>query len=299
MDSPFIHAEELLRRHGRSFYLAARFLPHAACERATRLYAFCRLLDDIADAAGDPERAKQCLFELREDLKTSQQSLARIYASIELSNDLPAQALLLALAEDTGPRQIQNCDELIRYCYGVAGTVGLMMADILAASCDSALSHALDLGIAMQLVNISRDVQDDAERERIYVPAEWLPAKVGAAELREAPMLAWDAVQRTLQTAESYFDSGFQGLRFLPKDCQRGIWMAGRVYQEIGKEILRRGPRSLLRRTVVPRWRKIAIGLSCRLTPLKQAPFGPIFPTQHNGKLHHSMAGLFGTDLTR
>ena len=290
---------DLLARCGRSFHLAARFLPVAARDRAVRLYAFCRLLDDLADdgittsTEGDPA---QLLTALADTLATSPLPVAALYRSVGLRHDAAAQALIRALAADTHAVHLQTEAELLRYGYGVAGTVGLMMAEIMGADAADAQAHAIDLGIAMQLVNISRDVCEDAHRGRIYLPAAWLPAKTSAADLVRDPAAAWPAVLQALELAEAYFESGFRGLRYLPASCRRAIWIAGRVYREIGQELRRRGPTGLASRTVVPRWRKAWITTGCLLRRESQcAWYGREL---HRAELHLALQGCWGAHQT-
>jgi phytoene synthase len=287
-----IDAQQVLARHGRSFHLAARFLSTNARRRATGLYGFCRVLDDLADSDAEPERVTKELIVLRETLHQSDLPACKIYRSLNLLDDNPAKALLLALANDTGPRRTQSADELVRYAHGVAGTVGLMMAEILGSTSPLASPHALDLGIAMQLINISRDVREDARRSRIYLPQEWLPQDVTAASLKIDPLPAWPAVLKSIQLAEEYFVSGFIGLRYLPRESRRGIWLAGRVYREIGREILRLGPAGLLNRTVVPKWRRFALATLCMSSPF--TPFRNTAYGGHDPRLHQALDGLCG-----
>lgn len=288
-----INAEQVLAHHGRSFHLAARFLPTNVRDRATRLYAFCRVLDDLADSTADPDGTTAELLALRQDLQRSDQPACQIYRSLKLEDDEPAEALLLVLAHDTGPRHNDSADELVRYAHGVAGTVGLMMAEILGNASSGARPHALDLGIAMQLINISRDVREDARRSRIYLPHEWLPPGVTAETLALDPLPAWPAVQQSIRLAEDYFVSGFSGLCYLPLESQRGIWLAGRVYREIGQQILRLGPASLLTRTVVPKWRRYAVAAACLFSPFP--PFRKPMVGVHEARLHLALSGLCGS----
>ena len=296
MNPDLSDANQVLGRHGRSFHLAARFLPAQARDQATCLYAFCRELDDLADHSANPEMATTELLSLLGALHESDRPACRIYRSLRLVNDQPAEALLQTLAKDTGPGCIQSPDELVQYAHGVAGTVGLMMAEILGATSPSASPHALDLGIAMQLINIGRDVREDARRSRIYLPREWLPPGVTAKTLVIDPLPAWGAVLKSIRLAEEYFVSGFVGLRYLPKESRRGIWLAGRVYREIGQEMLKLGPVGLLNRTVVPKWRRFALALLCLFSPFP--PFRNPGPNDHEARLHLALGGLCGNHST-
>ncbi len=289
--------EDLLARHGRSFHLAGRFLSLETRARATRLYAFCRVLDDLADEAESASGASKSLQELVGHLVTSAEPVAQLYRSLGLRDNEPADTLLRTLATDTGPCRFQNADELLRYAHGVAGTVGLMMSEVLGADSPEARPHALDLGVGMQLVNIARDVREDAERDRVYLPAEWLPAGADASALATRPEIAWLAAQRAIEEAEKYFSSGFRGIRHLPQKNQRGIWIAGRVYREIGQEILQGGAAGLRKRAVVPGWRKFLLTIGCLITPSALTPFGRDGEMNHNADLHRPLTGLCGIHL--
>ena len=293
MNPDLSDANQVLARHGRSFHLAARFLPAQKRDPATCLYAFCRELDDLADGSENPDAAAAELLALKGALHKSDRPACRIYCSLGLRDDRPAEALLAALASDTGPRRIQTQEELLRYAHGVAGTVGLMMAEILGATDPAAKPHALDLGVAMQLINIARDVRDDARLSRVYLPQEWLPQGITAQSLADDPLPAWPAVLQSIRLAEEYFVSGFIGLHYLPKESRRGIWLAGRVYREIGQEILRLGPPAVLSRTVVPKWRRLALVLRCVFSPYP--PFRNAQGIGHEARLHLALGDLCGS----
>ena len=293
MNPDLSDANRVLGRHGRSFHLAARFLPAQKRDPATCLYAFCRELDDLADGSENPDAATAELLTLRGALHRSDRAACRIYRSLGLIDDRPADALLEALAKDTGPRRIHSKDELVRYAHGVAGTVGLMMAEILGSTHPEARPHALDLGIAMQLINIARDVREDARLSRVYLPQEWLPQGATAETLANDPLPAWPAVLRSIRLAEEYFVSGFIGLQYLPKESRRGIWLAGRVYREIGQEMLRFGPSGILSRTVVPKWRRFALAFLCLSSPFP--PFRNARSGGHEARLHLALGGLCGS----
>ncbi len=289
LDNP----EALIAQYGRSFHLASRFLPRHARERAIRLYGFCRLLDDLADGSGSSEAGRRELNALLENWSDAEHPLLQAYRRLNLRDDAPARALVAALAADTGPRQLATWEALIQYAHGVAGTVGLMMAEILGATDDSAPRHALDLGMAMQLINIARDVTEDAKRDRVYVPAAWLPADLTPAAILREPERAWPAVSRLINAAEPYFASGFAGLRYLPPSARRGIWIAGRVYREIGQRVLQRGPSGLRERAIVSARRKFSLAARSRLAPTSRTPWGGS-GDHHSSRLHADLTGYCG-----
>lgn len=136
--------------------------------------------------------------------------------------------------------------ELLRYCYGVVGTVGVMMTCLLnAREREKALPHAIDLGIAMQLTNISRDVLEDAHLNRLYLPADGAGGTITPEDIvagnRDARHQAWLGVRNLLGMSEAYYRSGWHGLGYLPFRARLAIAVAAKVYRQIGRQILQRG----------------------------------------------------------
>ena len=172
-------ANKLLFTYGKSFHWARYFLGKEVGLQATQLYAFCRYLDDIADQPGNLGAKKlksiQNFFNNYSNQTGSYPEVDNILL-LKQELDLPVFAvkdLLEGLISDQGTVLLLNENQLIQYSYKVAGTVGLMMAPILGISSKKAIPFAVDLGIAMQLTNISRDVLEDAKLGRRYIPGEW------------------------------------------------------------------------------------------------------------------------------
>ena len=268
-------ASAVLARSGRTFHLASRLLPRRMRENATELYAFCRRMDDLADEAAGPEQsAEQSAEQGREQSRDQHQRVLRALREAPLGEDAAALGwpvmleqqfpristvalrLTEALAADAGPCQMQNEAELYEYAFGVAGTVGLMMCRILGAPPEGA-GAAADLGIAMQLTNIARDVQEDFGRGRIYLPAEWVTAdEVRAALLGDAPEPLMRATERLLQAAEQRYRSAHAGMHYLPWRARVSILAAAACYREIGVVVGRDVPASWRVRAVVTPARK-------------------------------------------
>jgi phytoene synthase len=259
-------AAGVLARHGRSFHLAARLLPTPVRSDCARLYRFCRFVDDIADSTPDPSRARAALERIDRELLSGSSADPVVADFLELVRTRgvrlePARELLGALREDVGPVRVRDGGQLVRYAYRVAGTVGLMMADLLGASSRAADAHAIDLGIAMQLTNVARDVAEDARRGRCYLPADRLgPVTVGqiAGGALEARPAIRAAVGEVLDLADVHYASGEEGLAFLPPRAHLSILVAARVYREIGHELRRRQLRAWEGRTVVSLPRKLS-----------------------------------------
>ena len=282
MNSP----EELLARAGKSFHLAGKFLPTDRRQAATQLYAFCRGLDDLADETGDAAQIESVATAL--ETRDCSNPLAALCLTLENPDPAPAIALARALRDDTGPTQIADEPALLRYCHGVAGTVGLMMARVLGATEPAAAWHAIDLGIALQLTNIARDTREDADHDRRYIPASWLDLPPGS--IRRAPERVHEAALRCLALAEPYYASGLSGLFYLPPESRRGILIAAKVYREIGEELRRQGPHRPTDRATVPAWRKAKLVAQAFC---QHSPWTTPVPA-HDASLHRHLDGLVG-----
>ena len=244
-------------RRSSSFAWANLLLPKHQRLDVAQLYGFCRAVDDIADRGVDPDAARARLARIRRELTGQEPArdplVGSVLALIERrSIDLgPVLRLLDSLSEDAGPRRIADHDDLVRFAYGVAGTVGELMCDLLGApSC--ARPFGIDLGIAMQLSNIARDVVEDARRDRIYLPADRLPAGVDPASLAqgvpEARHAAFAATRDVLRRAAKHYRSADRGIGLLPRRSRLGVAMAARLYESIGARVARLGPERCWRR---------------------------------------------------
>ena len=227
--APSAAAEATLARQGRSFHWARRLLGATHAARATRLYAFCRHLDDLVDEAASPEAARAALAAADRDLAAGRSDDPILQDGLALMRECGiepeiARELIAGMASDAETVRVADEAELLRYCYRAAGTVGLMMCRVLDAPEPAAAAHAVDLGIAMQLTNLCRDVADDARMGRRYLPAS-LVGDVAPAELIDpSPALrpkVCAAVTRLLALAETYYASGEAGLPFLPVRARR------------------------------------------------------------------------------
>lgn len=233
-------SKEQLKQHGKTFHFASLFLSSAHHEAASQLYGICRQLDDLADLSNDHAHALAGLNAAREALTQRESSHPLVGAALAIEPDIDVSALeqlIAGVQSDVGPVRIQTEADLLQYCYQVAGTVGLMMCDIFAVSDARARLHAVDLGIAMQLTNIARDVMEDALNDRRYLPAslvgELSPDVILNPSATETEQLK-NAVHTLLDEAEVRYESGFSGLPFLPKRARLAILVAGMAYREIG-----------------------------------------------------------------
>jgi len=276
----------VIRRHSKSFALAARLLSPVARRRAERLYAWCRFADDAIDHAPTPLAAATALAELRADLEavyaghpTSSMAAGMLAAVVDdcgLPREYP-ETLLAGMAMDAAGTRYHTFDELQVYCHRVAGVVGLMMCHALGVSDDRAGPHAGRLGIAMQLTNIARDVAEDWARGRLYLPLEWLPGEPKSGEPLPDSAVA-PAIERLLSAANEHYLAGDDGLIYLDRRSRLAVRVARTVYNEIGVMVRAAGCRPSAGRAVVPGRRKLWAVLMAAARELPKRPGRPVRP---------------------
>jgi 15-cis-phytoene synthase len=244
-------ADELLAQRGHSFHWARRLLSARHAERATRLYGFCRRIDDVADEATDAAAAHAELSVIRRALQTGEcddnntaetADMLQLMRACSIDPAVPLE-LIRGVEGDLGEVRVADMEELLRYCYRVAGTVGLMMTAALDVTAPQALPHAIDLGIAMQLTNICRDVHEDAVMGRRYLPATLVGPLEPVALVDPTTAVratVTHALRVLLEAADRHYASGEQGLRYLPASASTGILVAARVYRGIGTVLRKR-----------------------------------------------------------
>jgi 15-cis-phytoene synthase len=248
MDNHIRNAKLTLKNNGKSFYWAGKFLPSAYIDRASELYQFCRILDDIADSG--EISSLQILKDIKSNLTNKNQLKFKedckiIYPDyFNLHSKRAAKDLIDGLILDQGNVLFKEENELICYSYHVAGTVGLMMCDALKCKNKEAYLFAIDLGIAMQLTNIARDILEDAKMGRRYIPGSWINnitphemVKAVEDNNTEIFMMVSVGIKKLLNIAEKYYSSGSQGLIFLPIKTRIAISIASGVYRQIGIQL--------------------------------------------------------------
>ncbi len=273
-------------RHGsRSFHAASMLLPRPVRDSATALYAFCRLADDAIDETADIGQARsRALADLRTRLDAAyagrphDDPADRVFAHIVAMHHIPRavpDALLEGFAWDLQGRRYETLADLHAYAARVAGTIGVMMAMIMGVRAPAALARACDLGIAMQLTNIARDVGEDARAGRLYLPLSWLrETGIDPQAFVERPAFTpsvGDLVRRLLVSADFLYARGGFGVATLPIFCRPGIDAARRLYAGIGRQVERAGGDSVSRRARVSAPRKLACVVRSLGAPLLQA----------------------------
>jgi phytoene synthase len=256
----------MIRKGSKSFSLAARLFHPDIRDAAFFLYGWCRYCDDQIDQNGTTGTRE----ELAKRIKALKEQTASAFSFAEQREPvfvalqyiahrfgIPAHyalELIEGMAMDVRGTRYATLKELLLYCYRVAGTVGLMMSHVMGLRDEKALRHAADLGIAMQLTNIARDITEDAAMDRIYLPMSWLqeagirPEEIAAPQHREKLALL---TLRLLREADRYYRSGDAGLWHLSFRSACAVAAARHVYAEIGSLLLRKGARAWDQRTYV------------------------------------------------
>jgi phytoene synthase len=256
-------AAATIARGSQSFAMASRLFDRTTRERAWLLYAWCRICDDMVDGQdlghgmATPDDAPARLAELRvqTDRALAGRTSEPAFAGLGLVADecrIPHVLIhdhLAGFAADAAGWRPPTEQDLLRYCYQVAGVVGCMMAIIMGVDPNDrdTLDRACDLGIAFQLSNIARDIREDAENGRCYIPADWLAAAgLTEADLRrdaQAPALAPIAA-RLVEIADRHEASARIGAARLRFRCRWAVLAAAGIYGGIGREVVRRGERA-------------------------------------------------------
>ncbi len=279
--------QQLIQTGSRSFYTASLLLPARVRAPAYALYAFCRLSDDAVDVDGQCVDAADGLRERLERAYAgmpADNAADRAFAEMVARHDLPKAlplALLDGLAWDVRSRDYHTLSELYDYSARVAGSVGAMMTVLMGVRDADVLARACDLGVAMQLTNIARDVGEDARNGRIYLPSDWLEeAGVDRNRLLAEPAFTPElaaVIARLIGAADKLYDRSLGGICALPIDCRPSIHAARLIYREIGHQLASKGYDSIARRTVVSRERKIQLLAKACLKSVTAAAdvFGP------------------------
>ena len=256
---------QTLKKHAKSFYFAGLLLDKQTLHDASVLYAFCRQLDDAADIEDMSEKSvklQQLITDYRTDHSQNEINIAfkKIKKQYQLNNQF-IDDLILGVSSDLQFKQPKDLKELIFYSYQVAGTVGGLMARILGATNEKAWRFAIDLGIGMQLTNISRDIKEDALNNRIYLPQDQLGSDIDATTILnpEHKTKVYHVTKEILNTADKYYQSGFSGIYYIPKKNKFSIFIAGMLYQSIGSKVLNNNEKFLKQRVYLTLFEKIII----------------------------------------
>ena len=219
-------SKNFLSIYAKSFNWAGFFLPKKTYQDCSDLYDFCRTLDDIADQDLDLRIKKKIFEEFKRDFESKNIENPIINKIYKLIKDFEISPKIIfdlfdGVESDLKEKvELKSNEDLIIYCYRVAGTVGLIMAKILNVKSKSSLKSAIDLGIAMQLTNIARDVVEDNKRNRNYIN------------------LNFETIKGTLKLADKFYDNSFKSINEISLNNRFAILVARRVYRQIGNKIL-------------------------------------------------------------
>jgi len=258
----------LMRKHGKTFYWASFFLDNAKMQAIYSIYSFCRKIDDMVDEAENSNIAKKKLRIFMDAWnKGKPHSIIEVLKNIPKEN-WPNQKLvkmfLNGQMSDIKFTSFKSDKALIIYCYQVAGTVGLMVCDIFGVKDKKMRYFAIDLGIAMQLVNISRDIYEDSLRNRIYLPesliGKYTPKEI-ANPTNETSAKIDLAREKIINLANIYFASASQAIDHLPKGAALAVKLASALYQQIGLQLIHTQYQHNERRCYVTSFFKLLITL--------------------------------------
>lgn len=261
------HCEDSIRTGSYSFHAASRLLPGRVRDPALALYAFCRMTDDSVDLVQDKSAAVLTLGERLELIyrgtprnAPADRAFAAVVEEFEMPRTLP-EALLEGMAWDAMHRRYDDLSGVYDYSARVAAAVGAMMTVLMRVRCPHALARACDLGVAMQLTNIARDVGEDAQEGRFYLPLDWM-AELGLdvdaflADPRPSPEIQRITRKLVSDANRLYFRSE-PGVAELPFACRPGIFAARNIYAGIGREVRKAGFDNITRRAYTTTGQKI------------------------------------------
>ena len=258
--------EAILRKGSRSFAAASKLLPKKTREASAVVYAFCRIADDTADEEQSLEALGKIEIRLHDIYYGTDHAhpVDRALSAVVREYDLPKpifDALLEGMQWDLEGRRYQNIEGVHAYSARVASTVGMLMTLIMGVRDPRLLRHACELGLAMQLTNIARDVGEDARKGRIYLPLNWFEdAGIDAKTWQQAPYFnehVASLVARMLQEAKVFYQRADPAIEELPKDCRLAIRAARNIYADIGQQLSRLGFNSVEHRAYTKASRKL------------------------------------------
>jgi 15-cis-phytoene synthase len=258
-----------MRTGSHSFFAASRILPKRFRIAATAVYAFCRVADDAVDEMPHGASIEIVMAYLHERLEAIYRNepfcidadiaFAAVVQEYAIPKEIP-MALLEGFQWDAAGRRYETLEEVYEYSARVAGTVGAMMTLVMGGRSAKTVARACELGVAMQLTNIARDVGEDARCARLYLPLQWLrQAGIEPEQFLETPAYTpalGRVVQRLLKAADQLYLRAETGIASLPRDCRASIMAARLIYADIGRMVGKNNFDSITRRGVTGKARK-------------------------------------------
>ena len=290
---------KVMQKHGKSFYWASWFLDKNTANKLFTVYALCRRLDDLVDTSNENPEAKEEIARVisltnNNQYKEAFEEFKSIDSKLHPRQDIIIEFLKGQLS-DLDFRQPNDLGQLLKYCYRVAGVVGLMICDVLDIR-DSKLRYfAIDFGIAMQLTNICRDIKEDAQIGRIYLPKNET-ASLAIGNFRSPSntdlIIINSSRDKLIKLADEYYQSGICGINQLPKKIKRSFMVASNIYQGIGHKIIKKKCSFNEQRQYLSKFEKLNLTIKTFLKRSKSVD-RPL----HEKKLHASLQNLPDTDL--
>jgi len=259
----------MMQGGSKTFFAASRLLPPRVRTAAIALYAFCRVADDLVDEAvvGDApldvlQTRLDAIYAGTPQDHVEDHALSLVVQQYKLPRHL-LDALIEGFAWDAAGQSYDSIEDLHTYAARVAGSVGAMMSWIMGPQSMDTLARACELGVAMQLTNIARDVGHDASIGRLYLPRRWMieagvQPEAWMANPAFTPGIA-EVISRLLDEADRLYKQAHSGIAALPPDCRAAICAASMIYSEIGHQLRREGLDSVNKRTVVSTTRKLML----------------------------------------
>ena len=295
----FEHARRITAYYSKSFYFSARMLPSEQRWATYALYGFCRYCDNLIDTPRQrtkSELLKEIQFVAEElriayDTGESEHPVIRAFILVAKSYGIPIAYpldLLKGVAMDIQRTRYKTFDDLSLFCYRAAAVVGLMMTHVLGYKDDRAFDYAKQLGIAMQLTNILRDIKEDKEMGRIYLPQiEWVQFGVSERDILEEKMTPQlkSLIKYQVERADRYYAEAIPGISLLKTESQYAIYSAAKIYRGILRKIEAHDYNPFLGRVFVPSIQKVGILLHEGLRTKVLSAQEKLFPA-HSGIIH-------------
>lgn len=260
--------KDIFKKNAKTFFFASFFFPNPKQKEVETLYNFCRYVDDIGDLEEDKKKSKQKLSNIIDNLNKKKSKSFFVYEFIKLmkkyniKTNIPIQ-LVEGVISDLDEVNIKTHEQLLGYSYKVAGTVGLMMCYLMNVKDKKLFKHAIELGIAMQITNIVRDVKEDLEANRIYIPTY-----IRGTYTKDHKKIISDKrlqkeisinIKKLVSHSETLYDQSLKGIILLPLKFKFVILLAANLYREIGREIIKEPLAIWNRRVFVSKKKKIII----------------------------------------
>jgi 15-cis-phytoene synthase len=278
-----------IRTGSKSFYAASMLLPRDTRFAARALYAFCRHSDDLVDedssgrvACAELENRLEKIYSGTPSELLADRAFAYVVERYQIPKAVPS-ALIEGFRWDEAGRNYETLEDVLDYSARVASTVGVMMTLIMGSRDRHVLARAAELGLAMQLTNIARDVGEDARNGRLYLPQAWVrDAGMSPEQFLRNPIHSQQlatVISRLLGSADELYRGSMTGISGLPMNCQTAIRAAASIYREIGREIARNDHDSVSARAFTGRGKKLALMGTAALPRLVEPPVARTAPS--------------------